>query len=302
MSDIRNGRSVAAAELVRNFAHWREVGAREPVMITHHGRETHIFMGLDRFRNLEVANEAMASPDRMRELAGRIYQGLVLCRGDLSIDYVNSVALAMTKRWDRHLEGRLLWDALPEFSGTLTQAHIRHSLTSGEASAADIPSPFRSDSWLHFETFPFADGVALLLRDITADMQRNRLADVKAAILKAMSAHGGVGYVRVSTRGFIQAADDTFCAMVGLPEDRLSSIALPDLVELPARPQFREQLEKVLRGDGDRRVASRLLTNDGTILPVQAAMAQLHGTYGTEGAVIVVTGVVPTKIASHSNV
>lgn len=290
MLDDHRGRSVAAAELVRNFAHWREVGSREPVMITHHGRETHIFMGVEDFRTMAANEAAPPAPDRMRELASRIHQGLILCNADLSIDYVNSVALAMTKRWDRHLEGRSLWDALPEFAGTLTEAHIRHSLTSGEASTADIPSPFRSDSWLHFETFPFGEGIALLLRDITADMRRHRLADVKTAILKAMSVHGGVGYVRVSTRGFIEIADDTFCAMVGLPEDRLSSVCLPDLIDMSARPQFREQLERVLRGEGDRRVATRLLTNDGTLLPVEAAVAQLHGTYGTEGAVIVMTG------------
>ena len=289
MLDELRGQSVAAAELVRNFAHWREIGAREPVMITHHGRETHIFMGLDNFRTMAANEIAVPPPDRLRELAGRMHQGLILCNADMTIDYMNAVALAMTKRWDRHLEGRALWEALPEFAGTLTEAHIRHSLTSGEASAADIPSPFRNDNWLHFETFPFGEGIALLLRDITADMQRYRLADVKLAILKAMSVHGRVGYIRVSIRGFIETADATFCAMVGLPEERLSNVCIPDLVELSARPVFREQLEQTLRGEGDRRVATRLLTNDGALLGVDAAVAQLHGTYGTEGAVIVVT-------------
>lgn len=165
---------------------------------------------------------------------------------------------------------------------TLTEAHVRHSLTSGESSAADIP-PFRSEAWLHFETFPFAQGVALLLRDITADMQRHRLADVKSAILKAMSVHGGVGYLRLSMRGYIDIADDTFCAMVGLPEERLANIAMADLIEISSRPAFREQMEQVLRGGGDRRLSSRLLTNQGRILPIEAALAQLHGTYGSEG-------------------
>ena len=76
MLDDRRGRSVAAAELVRNFAHWREVGAREPVMITHHGRETHIFMGVESFRNLGVGDGPAPAPDRMRELANHIHQGL----------------------------------------------------------------------------------------------------------------------------------------------------------------------------------------------------------------------------------
>lgn len=289
MLDDRRGRSVPAAELVRNFAHWREVGARETVMVTHHGRETHIFMGVDRFRTLAVGDAADPPPDRTQELAARIHQGLILCNADLSIDHVNGVALAMSKYWDRHLEGLLLWDAFPEIAGTLTEAHVRHSLSSGEASAADIPSPFRADSWLHVQTFPFGGGVALLLRDITADMQRHRLADVKSAILKAMGVHGGVGYVRVSVRGFIEVADDSFCAMLGLPAARLASVAMPDLIELSARPQFRAQLERVLRGEGDLRLSTSLLTNEGAVAPVDAAIARLHGIYGTEGAVIVMT-------------
>ncbi|MDI1297319.1 MAG: PAS domain-containing protein [bacterium] len=293
MLDNHSVHSVAAAELVRNFAHWREVGAREPVMITHHGRETHVFMGLDHFRTMALPEGMMAVQDRMRDLAGHIQQGLIICRNDFTIDYANGVALAMTKRWNGDLDGRLLWEVLPEFAGALTEAHIRHSLASGEASAADIPSPFRSDSWLHFETFPFADGVALLLRDITMDMQRHRLADVKAAILQAMSVHGSVGYVRISARGYIEIADNTFCGMLGLPEDRLVNVCIPDLVELSARPAFKEQMERVLRGEGDRRVSTRLLTNGGAILPIEAALARLHGTYGTEGVIIVVTGATP---------
>ncbi|WP_420144389.1 PAS domain-containing protein, partial [Sphingobium sp.] len=196
---------------------------------------------------------------------------------------------AMTRRWDRHLDGLTLWDAFPELNGTLTEAHIRHSLSSGEASAADIPSPFRADMWLHVQTFPFAGGVALLLRDITADMQRHRLADVKSAILKAMAVHGGVGYARVSMRGFIEVVNDSFCAMVGLNPDRLADVPMADLVALPARPMFRERMERVLRGEGDMRFDTQLLTNEGAVAQVDTAIARLHGIYGTEGAIIVVT-------------
>lgn len=284
-----HGRIVPAAELVRNFAHWREVGAREAVKVTHHGRETHIFMGIDHFEQIARDAVPFAQPDKVTELANRIHQGLILCRADLGITCINSVALAMTKRMGHHLEGLSLWDALPEFAGALTEAHIRHSLASGEASAADIPSPFRSEAWLHFETFPFADGVALLLRDISADVQRLRMADVQSTILQAMNVHGGIGYLRLSSRGFIEVANDRFCEAIGLPDARLINICLPDLMERSSRPKFRAELEAVLRGDGDRRVDMRLLTNDGTVQPMDASLARLHGPYGTEGAVVLAT-------------
>jgi PAS domain S-box-containing protein len=120
-------------------------------------------------------------------------------------------------------------------------------------------------------------------------MQRHRLADVKSAILKAMGVHGGVGYVRVSMRGFIDVVNDSFCAMVGLTADRLANVPVADLVALPARPHFREKMELVLRGGGDMRFATQFLSNDGSFVPIDAAIARLQGIYGTEGAVIVMT-------------
>lgn len=300
MLDDRRRRSVPAAELVRNFAHWREVGSREPVMVTHHGRETHVFMGLDRFRTLAEDDAADSPQDRTLELAARIHQGLILVGPDMSIGHANGVAMGLARRRDRQAEGQLLWEAFPEIAGTLTEAHIRHSLASGEASAADIPSPFREDSWLHVQTFPFAQGVALLMRDITADMQRHRLADVRSAMLKAMEVHGEIAHVRVSPRGFIEAVDGGFCDLMGLPRERLMTAAIADLVEMAARPAFRSQLESVLRGDGDLRLATRLLTNDGTVACVDAAIARLHGTYGTEGAIILMTPArVPRNMENH---
>ncbi|MGC4251000.1 MAG: PAS domain-containing protein [Sphingobium sp.] len=290
MLNDRYGRSVPAAELVRNFAHWREVGVQEPLLVTHHGRGTHVFMGLDRFRTMTVNGpEASAGPDPLAHLPAWIHQGLILCRADYTIGHVNQAALAMTRRWDRQLAGLPLWEALPELAETLTQAHIRHSMESGEGSAADIPSPFRENCWIRFETYPFPDGVALLLSDITEDVRRNRLADAKASLMQAMRVHGGVGHAQVSSRGFIEFADDMVCAMVGLPLDRLINVSLADLADLPARPRLREELEHVLRGEGDRRIATSLLANSGAVVPAEIGIAQLQGLYGAEGAVLVVT-------------
>lgn len=288
MPDSRRSRSVTAAELVRNFAHWREIGAREPVLVTHHGRETHILMGMEPYAQLTGVTGPTDVRDRTQDLANRIHQGLILCRNDLVIDFANPVALSMAKRWDRQLENKSLFEAFPEFAGAVTEAHIRHTLASGEASAADIPSPFRKDSWLHFETFPFGAGIAILLRDITDDMQHHRLADIKTALLKAMALHDGVSYVRISMRGFVESVDDSFCTMMGLPCEKLIGVPLADLIAMPARRDLRENLEQVLNGQGDRRIATQFLSNRGDFVSVDASLVQLQGTYGTEGAVMVI--------------
>lgn len=291
-------RSVPAAELVRNFAHWREVGSREPILVTHHGRETHVFMGIDRFRNIDDGNMTMPpTSGRVFELAAHIHQGLVLCDAVFRISFVNNPALTMTKRCNANLIGMTLWDAFPQLIGTLTETHIRHTLSSGEDSAADIPSPFRDESWLHVQTFTYSEGVALLIRDITDETHRLRLADVKAAILRAASLHGGISFVRVSSRGFVEQVEENFCRTVALPVERILRAPVSDLVELPARPQFRSTLEAVLRGEGDQTITTRFLTNAGTVAVVDASIVRLQGIYGTESAVILMTPHSPMRIA-----
>lgn len=294
--------SVAAAELVRNFAHWREVGRREPVAVTHHGRETHMLVGVDQYwAMIGDAPHGNTMPNRghdaMRALATRMNQGFILCRADMRIDHANPVALAICGRSGGHLEGDILWQALPEWIGTLTETHFRHTLASGEPSTADIPSPFRPDSWLHVETFLLGTGVALLLRDISQDMRQQRLADRKAALLQAMATHGGVGHARLSMRGYIENADAVLCAMIGLPEERLVGVALADMLELRLRRHLRDSLEAVLTGQGDRRLETQFLNNDGQTRPVTLALSQLRGAYGAEGAVMVVTATGPGGMA-----
>jgi PAS domain S-box-containing protein len=286
------GHHVTAAELVRNFAHWRDIGMRDPVVVTHHGRETHMLLGIDQYRTLartDRRRDTEGTEVRLRDLAASLHEGLILCTADFIIDVANPTALAMTRRPHEPVEGLSLWDAIPELSNTLVEAHMRHSLTSGTRSAADMPSPFFPDNWVRVESFAYGDGVALLLSDISQDVRQYRLADAKVAMMRAMEVHGEVAYVRLSARGFIDGTNPGFCALIGLSEERLRQVPLADLADLASRASLREGLEGVLRGEGDRLLQVALLTNRGELTPVDMAIVRLQGTYGTEGAVAIVT-------------
>jgi PAS domain S-box-containing protein len=292
LSTSVQGHHVTAAELVRNFAHWRDVGARDPVVVTHHGRETHMLLGIDHYHEItrtDRRHDKEGAETQLRDLAASLHEGLILCTADFLIDVANPAALAMTRRRHESIEGVSLWDAIPELNNTLIEAHLRHSLTSGARSTADIPSPFFPDNWLHVDSFTFDEGVALLMRDITQDVRQHRLADAKTAMLRAMEVHGAVAYARLSARGFIDSINPRFCALIGLPEERLRQVPLPDLADVASRAPLREGLEGVLRGDGDRLLRAALLTNRGDVVAVDMALVRLQGTYGTEGAVVILT-------------
>lgn len=284
---------VAAADLVRNFSHWRQVGAREPIYITHHGRETHVFVAKELLGNV---TEESSSPvvDRSMELASHISQGLIFCDKDLAIRFVNEAAVGLANRESIPQPGTLLTVAFPQISGTLMQNMLRHSLNTGGNETADIPSPFRADCWLNAQSFHFDSGVALLFRDITENVRQHRLANVRDAMAAAMALHGGIGCIRVSARGFVESVNEAFCGLIGLSSHRLEKVLISDLVETASRHNFRGELESVLSGEKDVHTRTSVLTNDGTTRPIDISISRLRGLYGTEGAMILTTSPCPT--------
>ena len=45
--------SVTAAELAKQFGKYRDLSLREPVSVTHHGRETVVILSADEYRRLK---------------------------------------------------------------------------------------------------------------------------------------------------------------------------------------------------------------------------------------------------------
>ncbi|HZV18131.1 MAG TPA: PAS domain-containing protein [Sphingobium sp.] len=296
-------RSVSAAELVRNFAECREVSAQHSLPVTHHGRTTHVLIGIDAFNRLkgDGRDGPMPDPVMVYALADWLEAGLILCDEHRTIQFVNRVAQGMARAPAHGLVGSALLDALPALAGSLIDTHLRRTEAGGEIGTGDIPSPFSDACWLRFRSFPLGPWNALLFHDITGEVRQNRMADEKQALSTARALHGGVCFARLSVRGTIDSVNDPCCRLVGLAEERLRGVAFADLVPTAERPAFREGLEAVLRGEGDRAIDTRLLTNDGALPAVRASLTQLRGAYGVEGALLLATATAEARPAFGPN-
>lgn len=284
--------AVAAADIVRNFSRWRAQANQQPVFIMTHGHETHALLSMAEYERL-IGERSSGSKhqDDLVELADWIDEALLVCDAELHILHANRVAGAVCRVPANALAGQPLLQALPQISGSLMEVHARRTVVGGEPSAADVPSPFTPGAWIRLQCFPFGKRNVLMFRDITEDVQRHRLADVKEAILAAMGVHGAVGYIRLSVRGTIERADQPICEILALPEDRLRGIPVSDLIVVADRVRFRENLETVLSGGRPCKLNVCLLTNRGEEEAFTVGMVQLHGAYGAEGAVMILTRV-----------
>ena len=285
------GDRATAADFVRSFAKWRDKAQSHPVKIASHGRVTHVIMSSAEYERLKAAETC---PPKLPEVAlfglGEwMKDAIIATNPEGQIVYSNNVARSLT---GAELPGNAsvdLIDALPILRGTVIELNYDRTRASHEPTYAELPSPFRQDGWLLCRTIPLNGRVILILSDITEEFQRDRMADTKQAIVKAMEQHGSVGYIRVSARGIIKEIEDPCCDWLNLPGDRIRGRTLMDFVSREFRLAFREALELVLDGGDCDPFDLALVPNGPGELRLKCAMSQLRGQFGVEGAVLICT-------------
>ena len=280
-----------AADFVRSFAKWRDKAQSNPVEIASHGRVTHVMVSSSEYERLRAGTSC---PPKVPEialfgLAEWMKDAIIATDREGRIVYSNNVAKALTSV-DLPGDASIgLIAALPILRGTVIELNYDRTRASHEPTYAEVPSPFRQDGWLLCRTIPLNGRVILILSDITEEFQRDRMADTKQAIVKAMTQHGSVGYIRVSARGVIKEIEDPFCDWLNLPGDRIRGRTLMDFVSREYRLAFREALELVLDGSECDPFDLALMPNGPGELRLKCAMSQLRGQFGVEGAVLLCT-------------
>ncbi len=283
--------SVTSAELVRSFAKWRETALSRPVAITTHGRVSHVLTGAEIFEQMARpagGSGAMTADQQLISLSERLKEGLLVCDRDEVILYANRQAKEFLDL-EPLQPGVRLTQCLPELEGSVMQVQYRRTIETREALAADLPSQRRKGRWVNFQSIPLGEQFVLLLRDITEEVERYRMADAKEAMLEAISRNPDVSYVRLSPRGLIAMADATLEDWLGISHEKLMGIRLDDVIVREHQHAFRKILDKVLERDCATNCDLDLLANKGASLNVHCAIVPLCGAYGVEGASMIMT-------------
>ncbi len=283
-------RIVSSAEFVRQFGQLRQQRHDQPIVVTHHGRPTHVLLSAARYDEIRPGcTPVLPTLPSVCEFAECIPNGVFVLDSDMTILVANRVAHALVDRAGVGLVGRHVFEAMPELKGSLVETCVNRAMRGKEPCSAEVPSLFRPGAWVRVAVHPSAHHATIVFHDITEDVQRNRLADAKKAIRDAIAVHAGISYVRVNTRGMIEQADSSFYRRMALSEERLRHVALSSLIPITHRVAFREALDMAMSGKGPCSLESQLLSNDGTALPVSVTIAELRGLYGNEGAVLLLT-------------
>lgn len=282
---------VSAAEFIRGFANWRMQAAREPVVVTHHGKDAHVLISLDDYRRLDGEGPAEAA-DLQQSLAGlveSIRDGVILIDRQWRIAAINPAASDMIEVAAARLIGEDIRAALPLLAGNILLHHLVRLIDFRERFAGDVPAILRPRQWLHIELVPVPVGGAIILRDVSEAMEHHAAADARQAMADALQAHGAIGHARLSVRERVEAANDALTALVGVDAAAIRRVRFSALLAIGQRQAFAEALEGVFRSGAPVRIASEMVTRDGVTVGVTLSIAEIRGPYCSDGAVVVVT-------------
>lgn len=283
---------VTAAELVRNFAAIRQRACRAPMVITNHGRQSHVLCSLEQYRALaeHPARESEGRvPIDVAQLAAWIDQGLLLIAGGGRILHANAALLALAPYDPAQLIGRDVFEAMPEWRGTLAEAYLRRAIGAGEIALFELASPFQPDRWLQCRIAPVGGRLAFLIRDISREVRGVREAGASDAMLRALDRTQGIAMLRLSPSGAIETINGCFAGLVGLADSRLLGLRFSDLVDALDRREVTRAIESVIARGAGEAVAARLVARSGALVPVRIGMARGAADRAAPGVTMVVS-------------
>lgn len=291
MASVHEPRRVSAADFIRGFANWRLQAARAPVVVTHHGRDAHVLISLDTYRQLDGGGPSGDGDPLRASLSGvveALRDGVILFDPERRIVAVNPAACDMIERGAAQLIGAELAAAFPGAASGLILSHVARLIDYRERFSGDIPGVLRPRQWLRIDLAPVAVGGVMILRDISAAMDDLAAGDGRRAAVAAFDAHGLIGRAALSVREAVEDANDALAQMVGTDPLALRRVRFSSLLPLAERQTFAEALEAVFRDGAALTLDSALITREGDVLPVRIAIAERRSGYASEGAVVVV--------------
>lgn len=294
MASAHEPHRVSAADFIRGFANWRLQSARNPVVVTHHGKDAHVLISLDDYRRLgPLAGDGCQKADRLQQslapLVESLRDAIILIDCDWRIAAANPAACDMVEMASADLVGQPLSRALPSVEGSLLAHYIVRLLDHRERFSGEVPDLRRPRQWMQVDLVPLPVGGAIMLRDITAAIDGMQSADAGRVLLGAIEADGNIGHARLSVREGVEDANAALTAMVGVDRAAITRVRFSALLPLAHRAAFTEALETVFRTGQLMCIASQLVTRDGGTIDVQLSIAELRGRYASDGALVLVT-------------
>ena len=211
--------SVASADFIRNIGHWQSEALRQPLSITHHGRERLVLASAQEF-NAGASADATASVsiEELRAYADTVMEnlgeGFLAFDTSLRVERSNATAEAFIGRSREMLHGAAAADFMPPPLGAALHQRLQRVMLTRKRERFEAVV---DDRHISVRVFPLAEGAALLFANTTEEhLQRVRLA-VGGALRAATERHPQTAALALDIAGHVTAIHSGFLRLAWAP-------------------------------------------------------------------------------------
>lgn len=282
--------SVSSADFIRNIGYWQSEALRQPIAITHHGRERLVLAAPDLFQ--QSANDTggadlMALRTVCAAVLENMDEGFLRFDAHLRVQAVNTVAEAFLGCARDSMIGRPVFDTLPDPLASVLTDRLQRAMRARKAETFECGA--FDGRHVAVRVFPLPDGAAALLQNVTEQHMLRREREETAALEAAVRLHERAALLRLDLRGRVEAADGTFCAWTGFQPDDLIGHRFADLTAGGARRVLAAALENILRDSKPLHLDVTLLGRRGEEIAARLAAAPVMGDFVARGVQVVLT-------------
>ena len=269
----RQEQVVTASRLVREFGVWQERAVRAPVYVLHRGRPRLVLTSVDIMDALCAPHmlgddQPSSGPSALLDLIGDVL---------LTTDREGYVTAASRGAREQFGAAAAPGEPLDRIAGEAARpvltATLQRVAATGVADQIDIPSARRRDRRFAAEITPYGDGLLVHARDLTLAAELRQAAAEEATLRAAIAAVQDSAVARINLRGHVEAPDEAFARLIGLPAGALDGVRFVSLVETSARPQVGEAIERAIGDGATVAVTAQLLLNRGDPRTVRIGLA-----------------------------
>jgi len=283
---LPNRTSVSSADFIRNIGYWQNEALRQPISITHHGRERLVLAAPDAFHNATGSDEVAKAFSKLRADVAAVQEnlgdGYLSFDAQLCIRHSNSVAEAFVGMSRVDLEGASIVSALPQPFASILCDRVQRVIRTRQTERFEVGAP--DGRHLAVTVFPVTVGAAALMRNVTENhVLRRRLEDGEA-MQQAVSVHARAASIKLDARARVETVDDNFTAWTGFAGADLAGHRILDLVAAAQRRDCAEMIERVLREPQPRSMGLTLLGKRGDEIEGVLALAPILTDFVAHGA------------------
>lgn len=293
---MRDRQTVSSADFIRNIGYWQNEALRQPLSITHHGRERLVLAAPSEFAGQGPSDGGADSEIAALKAGGaalleHMEEGFLAFDAGLRIVGANGVAEAFTGRDRASLMGAAAIDSMPDPIGPLLSDRLGRVLRTRRPESLEC-SAF-DGRWLSLRIFPTPAGAAALFHNTTEQHMLRREREGAAALERAAREHGAIASVRLDARGRIEEVGGAFTHWTGFAPGDVAGHRFADLTAGQGRRDLAGALERVLRDLAALHLELTLLGKRGEEIEAQLCLAPVTSDFVARGAQALITRAAP---------